>query len=225
MKHSTLSRRRTSLVGAVVLLAASLSLPTSGHAVSFDLTSDNCTGGCGTAPFGTVDVTQNGANVNFVVHLANGLSWANTGAADFQLFKFNGTGVALTDIIVTQLFAGHTLQVNTGAFNADGTGNFNFGISCATCGNGDLGITSTIAFTIANATIADVTAPNALLNVFVADVRGLTGNVGPVSASLSINSPPVANAGPNQSFDIVSGSTVHLDGTASHDDNTPTASL
>ncbi len=85
------------LLGAVALLASSLALPTAGHAVTFDLTSDHCTGGCGTAPFGTVDVTQVGANVQIVVDLANGppntVSWAQTSLADFQLFKFNGTGV------------------------------------------------------------------------------------------------------------------------------------
>ena len=59
------------------------------------------------------DVTQVGANVNIVVDLANGppntVSWAKTGAADFQLFKFNATGVALGDISVVQTFAGQTL--------------------------------------------------------------------------------------------------------------------
>ena len=91
------------------------------YAITFDLTSDHCTGGCGTAPFGTVDVTQVGANVNFVVDLANGppntVGWAKTGAADFQEFKFNATGVALGDISVTQTFAGQTLAPQTGAFN------------------------------------------------------------------------------------------------------------
>jgi hypothetical protein len=39
------------------------------------------------------------------------------------------------------------------------------------------------------------------------------------------NMPPVANAGPNQTFDIKSGATVQLNGSGSTDDNTPTASL
>ena len=53
--------------------------------------------------------------------------------------------------------------------NGDGTGPFSFGISCTTCGNGALGITSNVVFSIANATIADITAGNPL-NIFVADV-------------------------------------------------------
>ena len=118
------------------------------------------------------------------VDLANGINWAQTGAADFQLFKFNGTGVALGDISVDQTFAGQTLQANTGTLNGDGTGNFTFGISCATCGNGNLVIASDVEFHIANATIADLTGANNLGNIFVADIfSSQTGNTGPVDVS------------------------------------------
>ncbi len=183
-------------LAALAVVAATAAFSTAGHAVNFDLTSDHCLGGCGTAPFGTVDVTQAGANVNFVVDLANGppnaVGWAQTGAADFQLFKFNGTGIAVGDISVTQTFAGQNLQANTGTFNGDGTGPFSFGISCTTCGNGALGITSNLVFSVANATIADVTAGNPL-NIFVADVfSGQTRNTGPVDVSVP---GPLAGAG------------------------------
>jgi hypothetical protein len=135
-----------------------------------------------------VSVTQSGANVNFVVDLANGppntVGWAQTGAADFQLFKFNATGVVVGDISVTQTFAGQNLQANTGTFNGDGTGPFSFGISCTTCGNGALGINSDLVFSVANATIAELTAGNPT-NIFVADVfSGQTGNTGPVDAGI-----------------------------------------
>ena len=185
--HAPLHSLKSIAAASAVAVLAFVAAPSVSHAITFNLTSDHCTGGCGTAPFGTVDVTQAGANVNFVVDLANGppntVSWAQTGAADFQLFKFNATGVALGDISVTQTFAGNTLQANTGTFNGDGTGPFSFGISCTTCGNGALGITSNLVFTIANATIADVTGLNNLGNIFVADVfSGQTGNTGPVDA-------------------------------------------
>ena len=89
------------------------------------------------------------------------------------------------DISVTQTFTGQTLQANTGTFNRDGTGPFSFGISCTTCGNGVLGITSDLVLSIANATIADVTAGNPI-NIFVADVfSGQTGNTGPVDAGIA----------------------------------------
>ena len=182
------SLTRSFLVGAGILLLAGFAFPSVSQADTFLLTSDHCTGGCGTAPFGTVTLTQNGTSVNFVIDLANGppntVGWAQTGAGDFQLFKFNATGVVVGDISVTQTFAGQTLQANTGTFNGDGTGNFTFGISCTTCGNGNLNITSNVVFSVANSTIADFTGANNLGNIFVADVfSGQTGNTGPVDAS------------------------------------------
>jgi PEP-CTERM motif len=84
------------------------------------------------------------------------------------------------------------LPADFGTFNGDGTGPFSFGISCTTCGNGNLGITSNLQFTIANATIAEVTAANVPNgNIFVADVfSGQTGNTGPVDASTPTTSVP-----------------------------------
>ena len=185
--HAPLRSLKSIAAASAVAVLAFVAAPSVSHAILFDLTSDHCTGGCGTAPFGTVDVTQVGANVHIVVDLANGppntISWAQTGAADFQLFKFNGTGIVVGDISVVQTFAGNTLQANTGTFNGDGTGPFSFGISCTTCGNGALGISSNLDFTIAMATIAELTAGNPL-NIFVADIfSGQTGNTGPVDVS------------------------------------------
>src|SRR5262245_12525645 len=168
--------RKWALAAAVALLVAGGA--TSASAITFQLTSDHCTGGCGTPPFGTVDVTQVGANVGITVTLAAGYQYAQTGAADGQLFKFNGTGVALTDIVV----GAHVpaLAAATGALNGDGTGNFTFGINCPTCGNGPAGFGGAISFTVNNSTIADVTAGNNLGNIFVADVLAPNGNTGPV---------------------------------------------
>jgi hypothetical protein len=186
-------------LAALAVVAATAAFPNASHAVVFDFTSDHCTGGCGTAPFGTVGVTQVGANVHIVVDLANGppntVGWASTGAADFQLFKFNATGVVVGDISVVQTFAGQTLQANFsagGGFSGDGTGPFSFGISCATCGNGNLVISSNLDFTIANAVIADLTAANSFGNIFVADAfSGQTGNTGPVAVGFPVPGPIV----------------------------------
>jgi len=181
---------RSVLLSALALVAATAALPSASHAITFQFTSDHCTGTCGTPPFGTVDVTQAGVNVNFVVTLAAGYQYAQTGSADFQIFKFNGTGVALGDIVV----GAHVpaLAAATGAFNGDGTGNFSFGINCPTCGNGPTGFGGAISFTVGNATIADVTAGNNLGNIFVADVLAPNGNTGPVDVAVP---GPIAGAG------------------------------
>lgn len=173
--------------------AGLMGLPTVGHAVTFSLTSDHCTGGCGTPPFGTVTLTQNGANVDITVALASGINWAKTGSADFQEFKFNDSAITVGSITVDQTFAGQTLAAQTGTFNGDGTGNFTFGIACTTCGNGNLGITSNITFHVANTTIAALTVPSDAGNIFVADIfSSSTGNTGPVDVTAPVPLPPAA---------------------------------
>jgi len=168
------------LVVAVLILGAAL-MAVPAEAIVFQLTSDHCTGTCGTPPFGTVEVLQVGANVTITSTLNAGFQYAQTGAADFQIFKFNGTGVAVGDIVV----GAHVpaFAAATGAFNGDGTGNFTFGINCPTCGNGPTGFGGAVSFTVNNATIAEVTTPNNLGNIFVADVLAPNGNTGPIDVT------------------------------------------
>ena len=182
-------------LAALAVVAATAAFPSASHAILFDLTSDHCTGGCGTPPFGTVDVTQVGANVDIDVHLFDGNQYVKTGSADFQNFKFNGVGVALGDIVVDAHVP--ALIAATGAFNGDGTGNFTFGINCPSCGNGGSGAFSTdIGFTVNNATIADLTQPNNLGNIFVVDMlSGTTGNTGPVDVTVVPIPGPIVGAG------------------------------
>ena len=186
--HSPFSRIfRPSLVlsAAVLLLGAG-----SARAISFDFTSDHCTGGCGTPPFGTVTLDQNGANVDVTVHLFSPNFFVKTGAGDFQAFKFNATGVVLGDITVDQTVPLETLAAQTGAFNGDGGGMFAFGIACTTCGNGSSdAFNDDIVFHVASATIADLTAGNDLGHIFVADILsaaagGGTGNTGLVDVAV-----------------------------------------
>jgi hypothetical protein len=179
-----------SIVFAVATLGVALiatAIPA--QAVTFDLTSCHVDGGCGTQTvFGTVVLMQDGANVNFAVLLAGGNRFVETGAADQQLFKFNGAAGAANITNTTTLFppnaVGGGLQGTAGAFNGDGTGNFGFGVACAipaNCNGGSTPVFTGLAFTVTNATIAQLTVPNNLGNIFVADVliasNGLTGPV------------------------------------------------
>jgi hypothetical protein len=172
---------------AVIVVGGSGSAKAS---VIYDLTSNHCSDAtaCGSPGtiFGNVTLDQNGANVDITVALNNPpYVWAKTGSVDDMAFKFNATGVVLGDITVNQTFAGQTLAAATGALNGDGTGNFVFGIQCTTCGGGlSTVVFSNIVFHVANATIADLTAPNNLGNVFVADIGNSTnGATGPIDAS------------------------------------------
>jgi hypothetical protein len=178
MKRLTLSLAAAGLTGLLAISPAKAG-------VIYDeviaLTSDHCTNGCGAAGtiFGGVGLTQDGTTVDVTVHLRAGYAYANTGSVDHQAFKFNGTafGIALGDITVDA----HTpvLQANQagslGGFNGDGTGPYDFGISCPSCGGGlSNAFSNDILFHVANATIADLTHSNGT-SVFVADV-GVTAS-------------------------------------------------
>ena len=191
LRYSLLLWVAAFLVGGLLIPSG----PANATSISYDFTSDHCTGagGCGTAPYGSVTLTTNGANLDVTVHLINGNEFVKTGAADFMNFKFNATGVVLGDITIDPHTPG-PLAAATGSFSGDGTGNFAFGIFCPNppCGNGlGGGFTNDIVFHVANATIADLTAPNNLGNVFVADIwSAATGNTGPVDASTPNNPVP-----------------------------------
>src|SRR5215510_8238789 len=182
--------RGTWVVVAMAILGMALvATATPAQAVTFDLTSCHVSGGdCGgQTSFGTVTLTQNGASVDFVVSLAGGNRFVQTGSADQQLFKFNGAASAgniINEATANPLNAvPGGLQGFAGAFNQPVTGNFGFGIACATdpCNGGSTPVFTGLTFTVTAATIAQLTVPNNLGNLFVADVliasNGLTGPV------------------------------------------------
>ena len=166
------------------IIAIAVSSAPFAQAISYDLNEDHSSGGLGTAPYGIVTLTQNGGNVDFGITLTAGYKFILSGAGDQEYFKFNGTGVAVGDIInISQNFPGFTLSAATGTFNGDGTGNFTFGIT-SDHGNGGSPpqFAGPISFSVANATIADFTNQNNLGFLFAADLLAPNGNTGPVGA-------------------------------------------
>jgi hypothetical protein len=182
------------IVLAVAIVGVALiATATPAQAITYDLTSCHVTGGCGTATsFGTVTLTQVGANVNFDVVLSDANRFVETGAGDGLLFKFNGTGIVAADITneatgmpVNAVPGG--LQGVAGNFSGDGTGNFGFGIECviaANCNGGSTPVFQELTFTVTGATIAELTVPNNVNNIFVADILvGSNGLTGPVDVT------------------------------------------
>ena len=125
-------------------------------------------------PFGTVTLTQNGANVDISVSLGDSNQFVLT-SPDDQYFEFNGAP-SLASITVDQTAAGVHLIADTGAFSGDGAGDFLFGITCDTgtlCGEGEanaLAVGTSLSFHVANTAIAALTQPNNLGNFFFASI-------------------------------------------------------
>src|SRR5215472_15213589 len=95
-----------SMVLATVLLGVALiATATPAQALQFNLTSCHVTAASGTGTdcgtqtvFGTVTLTQNGANVDFDVELAGGKRFVERGWANMHLLNYNPRGFVATDI-------------------------------------------------------------------------------------------------------------------------------
>jgi hypothetical protein len=191
--------------GALALFAAAAVFPAASHADTFDLTSCHIQPqGCGAPPFGTVTLTQSGANVNVTVTLADSNKFAQTGALDQVLFAFNGSGITTNDIVNETgavLQPGVTLQGISGTFTgpngAPDFGTFGFAIECVDGSNCNGATTiNTISFTVNNALVSDLTAANSTGTIFVADVLiGSSGLTGVVDASTASVPGPIVGAG------------------------------
>jgi hypothetical protein len=151
----------------------------------------------GPAPYGTVTLTQNGANVDFKIDLRGDMNFLTTGG--HNVFAFNGTGVALTDIVNIHDASTQTFKAIVPGIDPP-FGSFGFGIVCDTtvsgCSNGGSqgGYPDPLTFTVLNSTTSDFliqsTGGGSLGNAyFAADVlitsgdnKGATGAVGVTTA-------------------------------------------
>ena len=162
----------------------------------YSFTLDHCSGGCGTAPFGTVDVTQDGTNtVKLVVNLTSGDKFVSTGFPGSFAFNIVGNPT----IGISNLTAGWSL-LNTTAGNLqfDGFGNLDYALTCDSCGSGgsnpfagpiSFDITATGLTPTSFAELSRI-PPGSERAYFVADIIGTNGKTGPVGATLSQTAVP-----------------------------------
>lgn len=163
---------------------------------TYNLTDDNCSGGCLTATSpsaGTVTVSDVSANtVQVAVQLASGFYFLHTGYA--ISFGFNITGnPTITSYSVTNS-SDWSNVMGPSAYQMDGFGNFGYGLLCTVCGHGGstLGVDPTsLTFDISASglTAADLAAlsmpkgSSTDLVSFGADVYSTaTGYTGPVGS-------------------------------------------
>jgi hypothetical protein len=200
--------------------AVGLGANTAAQADTFNFTSCHISTGCPTAGtvFGTVTLTQSGANVLFDVVLNNGTRFVETGAGGGALFLFNDSvagstvttisatlnGVPLTTGAGGQIPGGLTGLTNQSPIMADGTGTWTAAVQCtvaADCNGGSAPNMNDLHFTVTNATLAQLETQNANGNFFVADilcgasVTGCAGQTGPVDVSTPPVPGPVVGAG------------------------------
>lgn len=164
--------------GAMIFafVAASLTVSASpiGATLSYNLTDDHCTGGCGTSPFGTITLTQTDAkNVKVSVTITAGFFVTTGGPHETFAFSIasapaiNITGISNAKFTVDSGFGGAT---------------YNYGFNGPGPGGSDL-CCSTFSFNVAlvSGNNLDITSfgPN-----FEADMySSQTGNTGEVSGN------------------------------------------
>jgi hypothetical protein len=195
MKKVLISKKSLAFGAALVFM---LSLGASSvSALSFELTSDHCTGGCltGQTSGGTVTVTDNlNGSLTFNVLLANNNEYVNTGFD--ASFGFNLTGIgAVTYSGLSSGFSivGVTNPQVSGNLHMDGTGFFDFGVLWGGgSGGGNADPNPLLVFTVAAAGL-DITdlAANALGQYFGVDIiSGTTSKTGGIDASTPTTSVP-----------------------------------
>jgi hypothetical protein len=186
-------------VGYALLLAAALvAFPTISRADTYLFTSDHCTGGCGTTPFGQVVVTGGSGTLDFAVTLFDSNQFINTGQP--LSFGFNLAGnPTITYVSLTTgwtIPGGSSPDQNAGSYHQDGTGNFEYGVSWF--GNGGQGSSnpggSSLNFEITGTGLAlSSIEKNAAGQFFAADIlSGTTNNTGSVDVSNSAVPEPSA---------------------------------
>jgi hypothetical protein len=145
----------------------------------FTLTQDACTGTCGTAPFGTILLTQTTATVVTVTEtLKAGEVFAGTGAGNSLGFNVVGAATALGDIS-----AGFSVGLTNTKFSSFGT--FLYSIACNDCQGGHpTNPAGPLSFTVSRATGITITdfTNNTGGFYFASDITGTNGKTGNVAS-------------------------------------------
>lgn len=166
-----------------VLATMTLALSASASAAMvFTIDQNGCSGGggCGTAPYGTVTLTQvNPTTVNVLVNLATGIVFADS-SGEALTFEISSSVIGA---ITIDSFNSSDYGVGPAPRMASTFGTFDYSVSCVTCTGGNPGNPSgPMSFdvsAVSGLTIADF-IKNGNGYYFATDIRGLNGNTGNV---------------------------------------------
>lgn len=191
--------KKISLLSSILVLASSVFAHADaiGTVATYNLTIDGCSGGCGTAPFGTITLTQTATGVVTVLETLNpGEGFVATGAGESLDFNLVGdpSNISIAFIPATPVnFAEVTPK------SAGGYGTFDYAVSCSglSCGPGAKTTNpGPLEFTVTDGTgvnVSDFTGNGkdpSTGNFFLSDILGTTGNTGPVVAGPGTVTPP-----------------------------------
>jgi hypothetical protein len=189
--------KRLLFLGSVCLLVSA----TFAHAdLIYTLNLDGCTGTCGSAPFGTIQLVQTTPTLVTVTETLSGNDhFAGTGAG--SALDFNVTG----PITINVLTAGF---VSGGADSASFAGSFLDSVVCAVCQGGKVtNPTGPLVFTVTSAggvTLGDFVG-NSGGYFFASDIVGTNGNTGNVAVKGTDAPPPPPPAVPEPSSLVLLG--------------------
>jgi hypothetical protein len=184
---------------ALTATAILLSAPaTQAATITYNLTSDHCTGGCLTnqTSGGTVTITDGAAGtVSVNVSLLNGNGFVGTGLD--ATFGFNLSGdptITYSGLPANWIVEGPnspSLTEPVGSLHMDGTGFFEYGVKWGTQGGGNATFLP-LNFTITGTGLTTASfQQNAAGNFFAVDIiSGTTGNTGAIDASTPNTSVP-----------------------------------
>ncbi len=175
--------KRLLFLGSVCVLASA----TFAHADSiYTLNLDGCSfGGCGSAPFGTIQLVQTTPTLVTVTEtLSAGEHFAGTGAGD--ALEFNVNGPITINVLTSGFVAG-------GPDSASAFGDFLDSVTCTTCQGGkQTNPSGPLVFTVTSAggvTLADFVG-NSGGYFFASDIQGTNLNTGNVAVKGGDNPPP-----------------------------------
>ena len=174
--------KRLLFLSSVCVLASA----TFAHAdLIYTLNLDGCSGTCGSAPFGTIQLVQTTSTLVTVTEtLSANEHYAGTGAGDALEFNVNGP---ITIHVLTSGF------VAGGADSASFAGSFLDSVVCTTCQGGkQTNPSGPLVFTVTSAggvTLADFVG-NSGGYFFASDIQGSNGNTGNVAVKGGDNPPP-----------------------------------
>lgn len=197
-----MKRKLISLTGFSLLLLVGIGVARAD--TLFYLNQGSCCTLPGAGYYGTVDLAQNGTNVDVTVQLYVGanpsdpdLEFISTGSSNgnsHETFSFNDPSVTATSQVTNVAFTPSETDTLLANVSQSGFGSFSIGIDCTSCGTGSSGYPgdpTKLTFTVDNVNISSFQA-NSDGTLFAADVYdNLNGKTGIVADDGIAHNTPV----------------------------------